>query len=254
MEAQFNIDSITNNFLDKGFQNTLLPYQCIQHMLFISRFSIKYNSIRPHRVSYYIISFIGVLGFIIFHMENLLARKIEGAKNQFLIVFVKINVVLLVIPFVLFFTLNVIQRKEHVQIILEIQRAFRLINYKDYKKSIRRNWLGLVWHIFFYSLSVYITFDLKLAVYFYTLIYFDVNCTYGVSVIALIKDGIIAWISEVEHYSILSLELEDEIYDDKLEKLYEAYIHLLKAFNIFKSIFKFAVRRYFYCDVSQSTT
>lgn len=68
------------------------------------------------------------------------------------------------------------------------------------------------------------------------------NLSYGISIISIVRDGMISWISEVEYYSILSLELEDDKFKDKFKNLYQAYVTLMEAFDIFKKIFKFTVR------------
>lgn len=171
MKTQIRINPITHNFLDKSFQNLLLPFRCLNHMMFISRFSIKYNCIRPHRISYYIVSLIGTLGFIFFHIQNLLSREFNGVPNKFLIVFIKINVVSLVLPFVIFYTFNIILRIDHVLMILKIQKAFRLVYFKNYKRAIRRSWLEVARHFVFFTISVLLSPNLKVAVYFYSTIY-----------------------------------------------------------------------------------
>lgn len=245
MKTQISIDPITNNFLDRKFQKLLFPYRWFQHIVFLSSFSIEYNCIRPHRISYYIFSLIGTLGIIIFHMQPFFTNDFDNVDNNFIIVFVKLNFILLLIPFVSFYVLNVVLRKAHVALILKIQKAFRLSNFKAYKKPTMRNWSGILRHSLDFAISVAITRNFLVAGYLYTLLYFDVNLTYGVSIIALIKDGLDSWITEVQYYSKLSSEFGEDKYNDKLEKLFESYVNLMEAFDMFKNIFKFSVRRHF---------
>ena len=241
MKTQIKIDPITNNFLDRQFRNLLLPIQCLQHLFFVSTFSIEYNCIRPHRILYHIFSFIGTLGFISFHVSNFLTSNSDGQINPFLVIFIRLNVIMLVIPFICFYFAKIIQRTEHIIVILKIQKAFRIINYKKYKKSTMKTWNGVSRHLVSYIITVALIRNLVIAIYFYSLIYFDVNLTYGVFYIVLIRDGMIAWISEVEYYSKLSLELEEAKISEKCKRLFEAYVSLLEAYDIFKKIFKITV-------------
>lgn len=210
-------------------------------MVFLSSFSIEYNCIRPHRVSYYILSFIIVLAFICFHLSNIISSDFNEASS-FILIFVRVQVTSIVVPTAFFYVLNNIQRIDHVRLILKIQKAFRLINFKHYSKTATRNWIGIVRHFVGYIVCVALTRNVMIAFYFYTLLYFDVILTYGVSIIALIRDGITTWTSEVEYYSQICLELDERKYNDKFKKLLEAYINLMEAFHVFKKIFKFVVR------------
>ena len=241
MKTQIRIDPITHNFLDRNFQKLLFPFRCFQHMVFLSSFAIEYNCIRPHRVSYYIFSLIGTTMFICFHMEPIVTKDYDKIDNAYIVIFIKVNVFLFAIHFVSFYLLNVILSENHVQLILKIQKAFRLSNFKAYKKPIIRNWMAIVRHSIDFGISVAVTGEFLFVVYFYTLMYFDVNLTYGVSVIALLRDGMYSWISELEFYSKLSSEFGEEKYKEKLEKLLESYVSFMEAFDMFKNIFKFTV-------------
>lgn len=241
MKTQINLNPITVNFLERGFQNFLLPFRCFQHLVFLSSFSIESNCIRPHSASYYIVSLIAILGFMTIQLIPLFLNDFDVITDKFLLFFI-VNIISLVIPFLAFYVLNIIQRQDNVRLILKIQKAFTLTNFKRYKTATIRNWWLIFRHIVGYIISVTATGDLLSAVYFYTLLYFTVNITYAISLIALMRDGIITWISEVEYYSKTSLELEGEKCGDALRKLFQAYINLMDAFDIFKKIFKFTVR------------
>ena len=246
MKRKFKINPITDNYLDKSLQKVLFPFRFLQHMLFLSRYSIEYNCIRPHSTSYYIISLIGTLVLIIFHLEKYTSNDFDDVTNDIVIFFLKFNAILLVIPFICFYFLNIFQREDHVRIILKIQKGFQLVNHKEYKKAIHRSWFGIFRHVAFFVASVFVIRDFVIIVYLYTLVYFDVHITYAFILISLIRDGMISWISEVEHYSKLSTEYGDD-YNDEFQKLFQAYSRFMEAFEIFKKIFKYAVRGIFCC-------
>ena len=246
MKTLININPITDNYLDRGFQNVLLPFRCFQHVVFLSCFSIKYNCVRPHRASYFIVSLIAILGFMAFHINGLFSKDNDNIDNSYMIFLTKIHVFLSVFPFGFFYVLNIIQRKDNVRLILKIQKAFRLINFKQYKKAFYRNWFAIFRYSVGFIACTAATCDLMLAIYLYTMLFFDVVITYGVSIIALVRDGFVSWMAEVEYYCKMCLEIEEEVYDDKIKNLLEAYIYLMEAFDIFKNIFKFTVRSDFY--------
>ena len=243
------INPITDNYLDSRFQSVLLPFRCFQHMMFLSCFSIMYNRIRPHRASYYVVSLIAILGSIYFHASNISSFDYSEVANPYMFIFLKVHVFLIGFPLSFFYVLNIIQRRDHVRLILEIQKAFRLINFKQYKKAANRNWFAVLKYSLILILSVALTRELILVVYLYTTLFFDVILLYGCSIIALLRVGIDSWKAEVEFYSQMCLELEEEKYDDKLNRLFQAYGDLMEAFQIFKKIFKFIVSSD-YCKVS----
>ncbi|PZC77079.1 hypothetical protein B5X24_HaOG200729 [Helicoverpa armigera] len=235
------MELITNNYLDRGFQNMLLPFRCLNHLVFISRFSIEYNCIRPHSRSYYIISFMGVLCYIIFHSLKFFDANLTAIPNQFIQFFLKVNIIMLLIPYAGFFILNVLHRNKHVQILLKMQKAFRIINYKRYKLAILWNWFGVFRHIGGFIITTAYIRLLSVAEYFYTLIFFDVHITYAISLITLIRDGVITWIAELERHS-QNLEVDKDKHDERMKKLFQAYINLMEAYEIFKKLFQVAVR------------
>ena len=246
MKTQININPITDNYLDRGFQNVLLPFRCFQHVLFLSCFSIKYNCVRPHRASYYTVTLIPFVGFVAFHVVYLFSTTYDEIVNQYMIFFIRSHVFYSVLPFIFFYILNIIQRRDHVRLILMIQKAFRLVNFNKYKKAANRNWFAILRYIVGFIASAAAARNIIMILYLYTLLFFDVIITYGVSLIALIRDGMVSWMAEVEYYSKICLDLEEENYDDKFEKFFQAYVNLMEAFGIFKKIYKFTVRTDFY--------
>ncbi|PZC77070.1 hypothetical protein B5X24_HaOG200720 [Helicoverpa armigera] len=211
-------------------------------MLFTSKFSIAYNCIRPHRFFYYVFSFIGVLTFILYHLQRLFNGNF--ATYNYLSLAATLNVFFVVIPFPIFYTLNVLQREDNVEIILKIQNALKIINYKRYMIRTYWNWFYIIRHLIAYLIIVCITRNSQIAIYYYTLNYVDVNVIYGVIMIELIRDGVIIWVSEVEHYSKLCLDLNEETYNKTMKKLFHAYISLMEAFDIFKGLFQYSVSFY----------
>ena len=228
----------------------LLPFRCFQHMVFLSCFSIEYNCIRPHRAPYYVVSLIVAFGFVTFHMVNLFSKDFEEINNPNMMFFMRLHTILLLFCLSFFYILNIIQRKDHVRLILKIQKGFRLIRFKQYKMVANRNWFALLQYSVGFIISVGAGREIMTMLYLYTLMYFDVIITYGASIIRLIGDGILLWVAEVEYYSQIGLELDEAKYDEKLKKLHQAYIDLLEAFDIFKKIFKFTVRSEF-CEMCE---
>lgn len=105
MKALIDFSSITDNFLDKTFQNVLFPYRFLQHLLFLSRFSIEYNCIRPHGTFYYIFSFIGTTGLIsymFFCTGPRSFKKISSVLDAFFVV----NSCVLIVPFYVFYAIT----------------------------------------------------------------------------------------------------------------------------------------------------
>ena len=233
---------ITNNFLDRGFQNMLLPFQFMQHMFFLSRFSIEHNCIRIPSVNNYILSLIATVVFSVFHSVTLVITEGFDGFSMIVKFFNKLNVIIVVITYLIFYYNNFTKRKNIIEMVLKIQRVLRIIYYKRYKMLTIWNWISVSLHCVLYFLIVLVTRDLSLSFFFYSLFYLNTETIYAIRMIDLIRDGMKTWIAEVKYYGKLCLELEEEKYNNNLKKLSQAYIDLMEAFDILKDISKFSVR------------
>lgn len=231
----------TNNFSDKQFQKMFLPLRLLQHVLFLSSFHIDHNCIRPHNYFYHTISFIGTLSFVIFYSVNYFEMSFK--KYCFFInVINTFNGYFLIIAFIVFYCLNVIQRIDSAQMVLYIQKALRIINYKHHRFFYIWNWVYVIIHFVIFCFGSVLYCDLQTICLLYTLIYFDVNISYGLRIMALIQDAMVTWIAEFECYCKLGVEFGEEKYKEHLERLFDTYLDLVRAFGLFKRIFQFAVR------------
>lgn len=252
MKALIDFSSITDNFLDKSFQNVLFPYRFLQHLLFLSRFSIEYNCIRPHGALYYIFSFIGTTGLISYMFFCTGPRSFKKISNV-LDAFFVVNSCVLIVPFYVFYAINVIQRKDHVKLILKIQKSYRTVKYKQYKQiSLFGNWFGVFYHFFWILLSFILLRSIQISFSFYVMTFFDVNTTYGLSLIFMLRNGMTAWIAELEYQSKVCLEFEEKRRCCIFKKLFEAYEDLLEGFVIYKRLFRYSVS-IFFVDLLPST-
>ena len=232
---------IANNFLDRGFQNILLPFQYMQHMFFLSSFSIENNCIRRPTVNYYIVSLIGTLGFMSLHIIRIFFGHL--AKYSPIVKFFDVVQILeFVFIYFVFYCINIVKRKASVQMVLKIQSAFRVIYYKHYKMFAIWNWISLSLHFVLFIIIVSCLREFWAAFFYYSLLYFNVSIIHGIRIIALIRDGMKTWISEIKYYGKLCLELEEGKYNHHLKKLFQAYIDLMDAFDILRNIFKFSVK------------
>lgn len=241
-----------NNYLDKNFRKLLLPFRLLHHMLFLSRFTIIHNTITPHGYIYYIWSFIGTFCFIVYHIKYLKAENESYLSNQFLLNFENVHIFISVIPFFIFYFLNIIQRRDHVKLILKIQKVFRAIHYREYRQTILWIWSLMARHFICLLLSIALIPNLKLALYLFTLIYSDVHISYAVCLINLIRKGVLGWISKVDHHVSLEADVQEQV-NEHFEKLFQAYVDLMDAYEIFKYIFKYTVWYHFIKDLLVSS-
>lgn len=67
-----------------------------------------------------------------------------------------------------------------------------------------------------------------------TVIYFEVHSTIVLSILILIKEGIITWTSEFQCYGQVCWRIGDEESKRHMKVLFQVYVDLLKAFDLFK--------------------
>lgn len=249
MSKMVYFNPINDNFLDRSFQKAIFPFQCLHHALFLSRFSIKYNCVRAHGRWYYMFSFFGI-SCLLLYMYKYVAVMFMASVNSLVDFFLWLNLCFAFLPFVMFYCINIIRRRNHVKIILKIQKAFRIVHYKDYRQCMLWNWFGVFCHVFWVILSIGVLQDISVAASFYIMTYFDVNTTYGNSLIFLIRNGMTAWIAEVEYQCKTCLELEERKRCDHFRKLFQAYEDLMEAYCLFKKLFQFPVSKIIIVNIS----
>ncbi|XP_075985577.1 uncharacterized protein LOC142982778, partial [Anticarsia gemmatalis] len=181
--------------------------------------------------------------FMLFNLNTItVGRNFKNLTvSKYMFVMIILNAVLYASAFLLFYILNVIQSRQHVEMILHIQKAFRIVDYKNYKKYISVKWGYILRNSGAYFMFLIAKLDIFVATYFFSLVYFDVNLTYARTITDLIIGGLSAWKSELQYHTKRCLELnvdEEEIWKD----LWQAYSDLMEAFNIFKTVFQISVR------------
>lgn len=127
---------------------------------------------------------------------------------------------------------------------LSIQKAFKRLNYKYYKRITIWYWI-IVWYHFIYFIYCLITFtfyDYKVILVAVTVIYFEVHSTIVLSILILIKEGIITWTSEFQCYGQVCWRIGDEESKRHMKVLFQVYVDLLKAFDLFKKTHHSIVR------------
>lgn len=244
MEIKISKVTHTKNFLDQDFQRILLPIRITQYIFSLSKFHIKHNCIRPNGLYYNIISFLGMFIFLMLNLNTIVVeknfKKLSVSSFMFFSIFLSGSIY--IVAYILFYIHNIFQSKKHVAMILKIQSALRNINYKMYKKFIFAHWRYVFRYAGTYLMLVILRMEIYVAVYFFSLVYFDIDVSYGKCINHLLRGGILAWISEVEYQTERSLEL-DTHEEDIWRKLYEAYSELMEAYNIHKNVFQIPVRK-----------
>ncbi|KAH9644416.1 hypothetical protein HF086_006444 [Spodoptera exigua] len=66
---------------------------------------------------------------------------------------------------------------------------------------------------------------------------FDVQITVSIQLIHLIREGVLTWISEVKYHS--QNGHEEGKYNDRMKIMFEIYVDLLGAFELFKRVYQF---------------
>lgn len=242
MKVKISKLKFSKNFLDKSFQKVLLPTQITQHVVFLSKFSINSNCIMPNGFLYILISLVGMFFFIFLNLNDGNIRDIfqKFTKSKFLWLSFTLNYVGCLSGYILFYFHNVFSRKKHVEMIVTIQKAFRIICFDKYNLIIFDNWSFLLRHYLVYVLFIFLRLDISVTVYFFSLVYFDVYASYSVCLSKLLHGGILTWISEIEYYTRVSLIVNNEE-DKKWTTLFQVYTDLMKTFSIFKNVFQIPV-------------
>lgn len=141
--------------------------------------------------------------------------------------------------FLIVYIINIRDTKKHVQLILKIQNAFRIIKLRKYRHFIIFNWAYVLRYVGVILIFVILEERLTMAVFIFSLIYFDANIIYGISIINMIRGGVLTWLSEVEYLNTMpDFDSKEKVWPE----LFSAYRNFMDAFGIYKNVFQMSVR------------
>ena len=238
------VEIISNNIIDKDVQSMLLPLDLLQIVQFCPKYCIKDNFISPNSRLSNFISLCATMFFILHLSYYVLYITIADAiaTNQELFIFILLSseLVFVCTGFIMTFFLKILRTSENITLVLKFQDIHRhLNNDKKFKRFIIVNWFAVV-SLSMFSIGALTFCGIMVGISIGTvftgviLLGFDANIFYCIRVIQLLKDKIDLWNLQVFQHK----NMEDREIEEYCKVMFQAYVHILDCFDIYKGSFQ----------------
>lgn len=247
-----------NNYIDENFQKGLIPLNILQHVFFLSKYTIRNNFIHTKSYAYTVIISILFPCLVIFAVYSNFPSE-NGLTDVYYAMI--LHSTLYCIECIILFFNNIYVSKLTVQLILNVQKILRIFKQpgNDLKRWEIENWIALFCNflIYFLIITICVNFEgftwstktLYGILYIFALIYFDVNIICAFRYMNLVNRCFKLWMYNFQIYSDrisqISISATRNIQID-LKTYFDAYNIIIDSFNTFKRIFQLSVRRVFY--------
>ncbi|PZC77071.1 hypothetical protein B5X24_HaOG200721 [Helicoverpa armigera] len=242
-----SVSIATIKTIDKDMQRMLLPLNLFHNILLCPKYRIKNNFINPNSFLSIILGLFGlILSIFSFCYRVYKYYRINPKKYVMNVMYVTsyIDFVIFSIGTIINFKINVLETVRNVSLVLKIQDIHRFLPGQNYFKCFTIwNWISIFSGVGFYTymlIFTVLTFEMHIdgMLFGFTLLFIDVNIIYCIRLIKLINNKVDIW-----NRRALKMHQMDPIdNEDYCEKMFEAYMNILKCYDFYKDSFQLMVR------------
>ena len=247
--SRISFQLFLHNSLDKDFKRLVYSFNYALKLFMASKYNVQNDHIYPRGKKYQILAFCFMLfmnALCIYRMFTIdLTFRDEWnmsyLKNKILTFICSVFFFTFAISFFIMFIVDEIHKTNNVLLILKMQNIHRSINF-SVKNFIIWNWISiitvistdiLVQTLFYMSIKYPFVFDL-ICDNVCDLMYIasDINLVIATRIIILLRKYLEKWVE-----NILNINENEEHY----LKLFEMYLKIVKAYNLYSTIFRVLV-------------
>lgn len=244
IETSYQDDMNFKSTVDKDVQSVLYPLNLMQIFVFNPKYCMKNNFIKPNNRFYKFLLIFGLMMVLSCYINRVIGIAIDDniwryIKIKFLSFASLFDFAYYGAGFIMNVILNFLHSKKIIAFVLTFQEVHRFLSSEaSFKWSVRRNWINvsLIFGFYFVTLIFmavlynqppwYVVLNLMF------LIGLDTNIVYTISSIKLLADKVGLWNVRV----LQTLREEGENLDCDI--MFEAYVQILKCYDICKDLFQ----------------
>ena len=249
-EAETHIDHV----VDKDVQSMLLPLNLMQTIIFLPKYSIKYDFIRSNNVKTKLISFVATILRVCQYAFR--SAHVMSFPTRYLYFHCLVLLDTLFYPsvFVIIYVLNIVYVKINIAIVLSFQEFHRLLSTTKIIKSITKwNWISVILifihHFIFFTTVLHFGIAWFVVLCNFILVIFDVNILYAIRLINCFETYV-----NYSHSILFKAQSHDI---DKHICKFCAYNKILECYILFKKFYEPLVSIFllpFYCLLHEADT
>lgn len=236
-----------SNRLHKDVQRMFYPFDVLLTLLFSAKYRIKNNCITTTKRKFCVLKILSIVFVVGGTFERVYRKDINRFTNDddtatmsFLGFIIPVTRCL---SYLINFLLNVVYRYKNIYLLLLIQKIHKNVDFvKNVRSFIIWNWILLATIVavnlfgFIIFAASYNYFDLFKCLIELIFISFDIDFVYGVRILILLSMYLERWIQKVRL-------MNDGKENDKIyyKRLLETYQYVLKAYDVYKTLFQIMV-------------
>lgn len=247
VSVQYDEEFQLNNFLEEPFKELIFPLYLMHCVTLTAKYRIRCGFITSNKFRDKVLCLFGNICVYVAYSITLLNSK----KEKINLVTYLLDLIVFFIGFTYNFLDGIFHSGMHTKLVLTIQKAQNAIGCFDKmnKNILICNWctLGAIYTFYVIHILVsYITnrFECSELLRLYVVLGLDTSIVYMNRMLVLLTTVVKLWISKIEDLNPISqcksLDKRNN-QSSRWRNAEEAYIHLIDAFNIYKSLMKFPV-------------
>lgn len=239
-------ECLLNNFLDKDIQDFLRPLEIGQAFMFQSKFTLRDNFITPNGRLYNAISFLVLTLFVSILFVEIYTTYVTGLKIKYFVLslsYVCTNIAILVS----FFIANLMNSKNNVQLIINIQEAKRVLQlYNGNNFEIKDLTMGnrILFGVLIFvcianqTFPIYFLFKLSINMRVTNMVgnlvqwYLGNTILYAVRMVKLIRSTLEIWFAAMKTCNVKCHDFNPSLHDRiQTNSAYQDLVQLKNAFS-----------------------
>ena len=239
-----NIQSFSNNLVDKDVQSILQPLNLMQILVLNPKYYLKNNFIHPNNHFNKLISFLGAVLYVSTSLYRDFAVLLDENLRRYSVInflyFASIfNSIFFCAGYIMNFIVSTVQSKKNVAFVVGFQEIHRYLNdEKNLKRSIITSSIypAAIFAVYFILICLMFSFHTtpQFIIIFnlLSLITIDTNIIYATRLIQLLTDKVTLWNDRV---LLLAKEDCNEI---ECKKMFQIFMQISKCYAIYKDVFQ----------------
>lgn len=237
---------ISSAKVDKDVQSMLLSLNLMEYIMLCPRYAIKDNDLTSNSLYSCVISLLGTLMFIFslvyrVYMVSYYNYYNGGPPTMYFVAF--FDCVLYLFEFFMNFVNGILLTEKSIKFVITFQKLHRFLNNEtSFNHFIVRNWIIVIAYILGHTIF-FITFCESTGGQFFVtlsvvvLVVLDLNMIYATRVIRMLENKVVLWNMQ----ALKTQELKDVNRENNSKEMFQAYVNVLKCYNIHKFCFQHIV-------------
>ena len=240
----FSVKNISSFTVDEDVQSILLPFNLMEYITFCHKYTIKNNVITPKSLKSYLISMIGtlIIIFVLIYRTYMIFFYYDCYGRNYILNYLGCyDCIFYCFGFIMNFVNGIILSEKSIEFVYSFQKVHRFLkNDTCFNQFIIWSWINVIGYtfghnVFFITFCVYTGESYYLILSLVICVVLDLNMIYATRGITVLKNKVVIW-------NVKAMKtLKDINRENDTKEIFQAYVDILKCYNIHKFCFQHIV-------------